>query len=448
MYTQPATNTIFTSIGGVFPVFLGGAGGVGYRSRSTSNILVSAETLSYTDQEILISLSRSLNDYLSIGAEVRQVSRGLSKVVPGYEGLNGSGNSLGLSFKYTFNSWLEFGLVGQDMGGKISYLDGTTEDILPNYIFGTTVKIWGEGSYFKRKDQDLRLNLDLGRTQGEPLLAHLGLEWLPVKYLALRAGADQTPKSASEAYTHITAGMGIIYNNYTFDYALYRQGDPSGTITNYFSFGYSLPREIKAVFLKKAEIMHFSDVPPGYWAKKPIEYMAALGIMDYSPEGTFMPDRPVSRAEAAMLLARARGLTLPKEKKQMFSDVPEDFWAAEYIQSARESKLVLGYPDGTFQPRKAASRIETAVLLSRFEALPTPEAGEEDEPFADVPYQHWGISEVLAAKEDGLFDYIKGTDFSPDQGLTRAELAAVLFRTRYAQQKMVAAGLISSSEAR
>jgi hypothetical protein len=294
----------------------------------------------------------------------------------------------------------------------------------------------------------MRLNFDLSQSEGEPLLNHLGLEWLPVQYLSVRFGADQTPKSTSEVYTHITAGLGIEYRDFTFDYALYRQGDPTGTITNYFSFGYSLPREIKPIFLKKTEILHFSDVPPGYWAKKPIEYMASLGIMDYTPEGTFMPDRPVSRAEAAMLLARARGITLPKEKKQVFSDVPEDFWAAEYIQSAREDNLVLGYPDGTFQPRKAASRIETAVLFSRFEALPTPEAIVEEEPFEDVPCQHWGIGEVLAAKEDGLFDYIKGTDFRPDQGLTRAELAATLYRTRYARQKMAAAGLISSSEAR
>ena len=93
-------------------------------------------------------------------------------------------------------------------------------------------------------------------------------------------------------------------------------------------------------------------------------------------------------------------------------------------------------------PRKTTSRVEGTVFLNRFEnkasALSkTPLAP----PFEDVPISHWGIQDVLKAKEEGLLNYLKNHYFLPDQGMTRAELAEVLFRTNYVKHKIEDAGL-------
>ena len=189
--------------------------------------------------------------------------------------------------------------------------------------------------------------------------------------------------------------------------------------------------------MQKIALQHFSDVPPGYWAEEPIEKLTALGIMNYYPDGTFRPERPVSRAEVVMLLVRAKNYPLPKTRIQVFSDVPLNFWAADYIQAAYENKLTLGYPDGTFKPRSAADRAEGITFLARFDDLKLKEYWEiEQQPFPDLPLEHWSIGAVLAAKEDDLLNFLKNKPFLPAKNLTRAELAETLYRTKFSKEEL------------
>lgn len=428
-YAQPASDTNLTIIGWSSPGLLGGTLGFGYRGMTTLNVAVSTEAVDYSDQDITLAYIKKQNESLYFSADLRYLSRGLSKDIPGYEGLYGSGTSVDLGFKHLPNTWLTYGLALQSLGGKINYRDGYSEDVAANIIAGLSITT----------QPTLTFNLDLNKNLQEPLAQlHLGLEWRPLDFFSMRLGADQTPKTSSENYTHITTGFGLKVRGVTFDYALKKWTDPSQNLTHYFSLGYVGPDEPKP---KKVEISHFLDVPPGYWARKPIEALASLGIMNHYQDDNFYPERPITRAEAVTYLVRAKEYSLPKTKQQIFTDVPTDFWAADYIQTAWEKKLTLGCPDKTFRPRQATNRVEEAIFLARFDNLETVTPEANLLPYSDLLVTHWGIGELLAACNKGLFEYIQEEDFSPERSLTRAEFAVTLYKTGFIKQKLKEAGL-------
>lgn len=106
----------------------------------------------------------------------------------------------------------------------------------------------------------------------------------------------------------------------------------------------------------------FSDVPKGYWAANYIGYMQQFGIITGYSDGSFRPDAPVTRAEFAAIASRFEKLT---EGSKSFADVPDTYWAARYINFAATRGWVTGYSDGTFKPENTITRAEVAAVTCR-----------------------------------------------------------------------------------
>ena len=106
----------------------------------------------------------------------------------------------------------------------------------------------------------------------------------------------------------------------------------------------------------------FSDVPKGYWAANYIGYMQQFGIITGYSDGSFRPDAPVTRAEFAAIASRFEKLT---EGSKSFADVPDTYWAARYINFAATRGWVTGYSDGTFKPENPITRAEVAAVTCR-----------------------------------------------------------------------------------
>lgn len=106
----------------------------------------------------------------------------------------------------------------------------------------------------------------------------------------------------------------------------------------------------------------FSDVPKGYWAANYIGYMQQFGIITGYSDGSFRPDAPVTRAEFATIASRFEKLT---EGSKSFADVPDTYWAARYINFAATRGWVTGYSDGTFKPENPITRAEVAAVTCR-----------------------------------------------------------------------------------
>lgn len=111
--------------------------------------------------------------------------------------------------------------------------------------------------------------------------------------------------------------------------------------------------------------LRFTDVPAGHWAYGAVSEAERAGWLAVFPGMLLQPDLPLTRAEAAALLARAVGAS-PQTAEAAFADVPQNHWAAGYIEAARAAGWLRGYPDGRFYPDRPIIRAEWATLLAAF----------------------------------------------------------------------------------
>jgi len=133
------------------------------------------------------------------------------------------------------------------------------------------------------------------------------------------------------------------------------------------------------------------------WAKAAISQVTALGLMEGYEDGTFQPDRTVTRAEIAVIAARAAKLKAAAQAAG-FSDTA-GHWAAEQIDAAAAAGLVDGYSDGRFEPDRTLNRAEAVTLLNRL----TGRAALNDQAphWSDVPATHWAFGDIQAASLNG-----------------------------------------------
>jgi hypothetical protein len=178
----------------------------------------------------------------------------------------------------------------------------------------------------------------------------------------------------------------------------------------------------------------FSDLD-GHWAEGVVSRMVYRGLISGYLDGSFYPDKPIARAECALILSRA--LELPAadpEELSAFGDkdaIPD--WAKVAVAQAVASGLFSGYPepDGSrdFGPKKTVNRTELAVILSR--AASQKELAQKSDlaNFSDLDrIPEWALEEVRAAAEYGLVHGYPDNSFRPQKEVTRAEAAAMIAR--------------------
>ena len=142
-------------------------------------------------------------------------------------------------------------------------------------------------------------------------------------------------------------------------------------------------------------------------------------------EGTFGPERNMTRAEVTTMFARllTEQIEADKTYSSTFNDVAKNCWAANYIGYMQQFGIVTGYEDGSFRPDAPVTRAEFAAIASRFEKLTQGSAS-----FTDVPDTHWAVKYInFAATRGWVTGYEDGT-FKPEHSITRAEVAAVTCR--------------------
>jgi S-layer family protein len=96
--------------------------------------------------------------------------------------------------------------------------------------------------------------------------------------------------------------------------------------------------------------------------------LSALNILNGYPDGTFRPEKTVTRAEFAKIAVLEIGLAKAVDATKgntVFSDVTVENWAAPYVKLATERGLLKGYPDGTFKPEANVTYAEASTILVR-----------------------------------------------------------------------------------
>jgi len=107
----------------------------------------------------------------------------------------------------------------------------------------------------------------------------------------------------------------------------------------------------------------FSDVNQSHWHNNAVSTMANAGVFTGMPDGSFQPNRAITRAEFAVAMTRFfEGL--PMEGPNMFPDI-EGHWAAREISAAARMGWITGFPGGTFAPDQAITRAEATAIINR-----------------------------------------------------------------------------------
>ncbi len=138
------------------------------------------------------------------------------------------------------------------------------------------------------------------------------------------------------------------------------------------------------------------------------------------PDGTFRPKRAITRVEMAAILSRV----MDKEKKLPiigYSDVKATHWASESIAKVTQMGLMRGYPDGSFKPEQTITRGEMANIALQL----LTKDGTASSTFPDVA-GHWAEHAIVQIYAAGIIVGFEDGTFRPDDALSRAEAVTII----------------------
>ncbi|QJD86852.1 S-layer homology domain-containing protein [Cohnella herbarum] len=141
----------------------------------------------------------------------------------------------------------------------------------------------------------------------------------------------------------------------------------------------------------------YPDVSGKHWAGTAIGYASASGLMKGAPDGRFNPDRPITRAEMAIIVLRLKAAAATEAATAAFSDTA-GHWAEASIRQAQAAGYMNGYKDGAFRPEQTLTRSEAVTIVNRVlnrEPLTT-----NDGKWSDVPAGYWAFGAIQAATID------------------------------------------------
>ncbi len=168
----------------------------------------------------------------------------------------------------------------------------------------------------------------------------------------------------------------------------------------------------------------FTDVQEyddAYWE---IRWLKEDGILSGYPDGSFHPDDTINRAEFSKILAIA-AYEFDAESADFtswldFYDIDQDAWYAPYLHKLYDENVISGYSDKSFKPDNDVNFAEAAKMtMLAFDSGELSSNGAWYQPYVDMV-------EDLGATPESIT--------SPDQLITRAEMAVMIYETAQARE--------------
>ena len=177
-----------------------------------------------------------------------------------------------------------------------------------------------------------------------------------------------------------------------------------------------------------------------HWAEPFIQALISMGLTHGFADGTFEPDKPITRAQYAALVAACFN-PIPKYPAPDFTDVPKDFWAYDAIQIAARGGFVGGFSDRTFRSEQNVLRLQ--VIVSLVNGLALKPADNTLVSYSDrntIP-EYARTAVATATQNKIIVNYPDPKQLQPNRQATQAEAAAMVY------QALVAIGRISIDSA-
>ena len=401
---------------------------------------------------------------------------------------SGSGMDLDIGLSGNLSRDWRWGLLASNIlpsssGGKNVWKTaaGNREESIP-----AALKMALGSSFFQnRLNWEMVLERSL-QADNKPWLWHLGGEYMLRDNVRLRAGIDQEPVpgsngSGASAINDLTAGLGVSFGDFSFDYAYHTYNDIAQNTSHFFSLSYKGPGQKSLVSILPDLILDPAvaySVPKGTLALK--GNTSGSGTQVYlngkliSVSGaTFESSAQISSAlnevnlKAVSPVRGSISVTKTISPVQLFRDVPPNQWAYDAIMLMAANNIMRGNLTEQFRPNgymgktefiataskllppadaqkyvdrykrsmkgkkdAAVTRGECMKILAELDASLTPKGtGESVSRFSDMK-NHWAGKAVAAAEKLGWFDFIKNNPtFGPGKKITRAGIAQILSRT-------------------
>ena len=190
-------------------------------------------------------------------------------------------------------------------------------------------------------------------------------------------------------------------------HAAYMNGYPNGT----FQPNRTITRAEMAAIMSRIMTLSKNDAQntvayrdvQGHWAEEAIANVTSAGVMIGGTDGEFRPDDAVTRAETATIIARLQQAALTDDGRVTKWMDANGHWASASIRMLELAGWITGYEDGTFQPNRGITRAEAVVLINRVMGR-GPLMGVDRYHWTDVPAEHWAIGHILEATLDHAFE--------------------------------------------
>ena len=168
----------------------------------------------------------------------------------------------------------------------------------------------------------------------------------------------------------------------------------------------------------------FSDIE-NHWAKAEIEDFASNGYVGGYDDNTFRPNNDITRAEFVTIINKYFGFT--KAEGENFTDVNEDAWYYKDVCIGVREGYINGYQDGTFRPNEPITREEAASIVRTITGLVENGSSKFTD---DNEIGSWAKKAVYALSDNKIMSGYEDNTFRPKNKITRAEAVATLSRVQ------------------
>ncbi|WP_127009788.1 S-layer homology domain-containing protein [Veillonella sp. CHU110] len=215
------------------------------------------------------------------------------------------------------------------------------------------------------------------------------------------------------------------------------------------TFTYSQPNSLQT--FERIQKYRFTDVTPQFWAYNSITKMTKEGFMSGYKNGTFKPNDPLSREEAASLFSKMIGEPPSIMLASSFTDITSDRWSSLAIESVARANIISGYGDKTYRPEQYMSRQEFAVVADKYlhyQGYRTEDPTALDNiHFSDQKFiAPWAQSSVRELALFGFINYSNTGLFNPEKYVTRSEAAEITYRMLYSKAAETLQATISQQQ--
>ncbi|MDF2985458.1 MAG: hypothetical protein K0R50_968 [Eubacterium sp.] len=152
-------------------------------------------------------------------------------------------------------------------------------------------------------------------------------------------------------------------------------------------------------------------------------------------DGLFHPERKITRAEMAAILASA--LNLQEKADISYGDVKADYWAADAIAKVTGAGLMKGYQDNKFKPGQTLTRAEMAAIAAvlakdagtdaKISGTDSKSLSADTKTISDIA-DNWAKDYIMKVQAAGMMGGYSDGTFRPGKPLTRAEAVVVINR--------------------